>query len=143
MRADYNSNYVHKKRSSFAEKTKQAFGALCRRDNSKNCCRDYWCPTQHGQAIRFYMGLRFPIASQLPNYELNGEVEADESYFGGIRKGKRGRGADKKVVVFGLLKRGGRFLRPSCLTQEPKPCSRSLKRLSLRTALFTPTLSQS
>jgi transposase len=31
----------------------------------------------------------------------------DESYFGGVRKGKRGRGAAGKVPVFGLLKRGG------------------------------------
>jgi transposase len=59
-------------------------------------------------AIRFYMRLRFLIASQLPSYELNGEVEVDESYFGGIRKGKRGRGAAGKVAVFGLLKRGGK-----------------------------------
>ena len=41
---------------------------------------------QPNTAIRFYMRLRFLIASQLPSYELNGEVEADESYFGGIRK---------------------------------------------------------
>ena len=58
--------------------------------------------------IRFCMRLRFLIASQLPSYELNGEVEADESYFGGIRKGKRGRGVAGKVTVFGLLKRGGK-----------------------------------
>lgn len=31
----------------------------------------------------------------------------DESYFGGVRKGKRGRGAAGKVAVFGILKRGG------------------------------------
>ena len=37
-----------------------------------------------------------------------GEIEVDESYFGGRRKGKRGRGAAGKVPVFGLLKRGGR-----------------------------------
>jgi transposase len=36
-----------------------------------------------------------------------GEIEVDESYFGGHRKGKRGRGAAGKVPVFGLLKRGG------------------------------------
>ena len=36
-----------------------------------------------------------------------GEIEVDESYFGGKRKGKRGRGAKAKVPVFGLLKRGG------------------------------------
>jgi len=39
---------------------------------------------------------------------LGGEIEVDESYFGGARKGKRGRGAAGKVPVFGLLKRGGR-----------------------------------
>jgi len=37
-----------------------------------------------------------------------GEIEVDESYFGGHRKGKRGRGAAGKVPVFGILKRGGR-----------------------------------
>jgi transposase len=37
-----------------------------------------------------------------------GEIEVDESYFGGHRKGKRGRGAAGKRPVFGLLKRGGK-----------------------------------
>ena len=36
---------------------------------------------------------------------FEGEIEVDESYFGGTRKGKRGRGAGSKVPVFGLLKR--------------------------------------
>src|SRR5688572_15228129 len=63
---------------------------------------------QANTAIRFFMRLRQLIASQLPSYELSGEVEADESYFGGTRKGKRGRGAGGKVAVFGLLKRGGK-----------------------------------
>ena len=39
---------------------------------------------------------------------FSGEIEVDESYFGGKRKGKRGRGAAGKVPVFGLLKRGGK-----------------------------------
>ena len=39
-----------------------------------------------------------------------GEIEVDESYFGGRRKGKRGRGAAGKVPVFGLLKRGGNLI---------------------------------
>ena len=39
---------------------------------------------------------------------FGGEIEADESYFGGQRKGHRGRGAAGKVPVFGLLKRGGK-----------------------------------
>ena len=32
------------------------------------------------------------------------KIEVDESYFGGARKGNRGRGADGKVSVFGLSK---------------------------------------
>lgn len=63
---------------------------------------------QANTAIKFYQRLRQLIASKLPSYELSGEVEADESYFGGVRKGKRGRGAAGKVAVFGLLKRGGK-----------------------------------
>ncbi len=39
---------------------------------------------------------------------FQGEVEADESYFGGVRKDKRGRGVAGKIAVFGLLKRGGK-----------------------------------
>ena len=39
---------------------------------------------------------------------FDGAVELDESYFGGARKGKRGRGAAGKVAVFGVLKRGGK-----------------------------------
>jgi len=39
---------------------------------------------------------------------LKGEVEIDESYFGGRRKGNRGRGAAGKVPVFGILERKGR-----------------------------------
>src|SRR5436190_15240829 len=39
---------------------------------------------------------------------FDGPMEIDESYFGGRRKGKRGRGAAGKVPVFGILRRGGR-----------------------------------
>jgi len=58
---------------------------------------------------RFYLALRQVIAEEMEKAApLHGEVEVDESYFGGKRKGKRGRGAAGKVPVFGLLKRGGR-----------------------------------
>jgi transposase len=40
--------------------------------------------------------------------KLNGELELDESYFGGKRKGKRGRGAGNKAIVFGILERKGK-----------------------------------
>ena len=39
---------------------------------------------------------------------FEGSVELDESYFGGRHKGKRGRGAAGKVVVFDILKCNGR-----------------------------------
>lgn len=39
---------------------------------------------------------------------FEGEIKVDESYFGGRRKGKRGRGAAGKLPVFGLLKRSGK-----------------------------------
>jgi transposase len=37
---------------------------------------------------------------------LSGEVEMDESYFGGKRKGSRG--AKSKIPVFGILERNGK-----------------------------------
>ena len=41
--------------------------------------------------------------------KLNGELEIDESYFGGKRKGNRGRGANNKTIVFGILERNGKI----------------------------------
>jgi transposase len=50
-----------------------------------------------------------------------GEIEIDESYFGGKRiKGRRGRGASGKIPVFGMLKRNGKVF-----TQIVKNCSAS------------------
>ena len=60
-------------------------------------------------AAYFFHRLREIIAWQLDEASpLAGEVEVDESYFGGKRKGKRGRGAAGKVPVFGILKPGGK-----------------------------------
>ena len=66
---------------------------------------------QPNTAALFYRKLRQLIADRLALVEhevFDGSVELDESYFGGVRKGKRGRGAAGKVIVFGLLKRGGK-----------------------------------
>jgi len=65
---------------------------------------------QPNSAALFYKKIRVMINQHLDQEAakvFEGEVELDESYFGGVRKGKRGRGAAGKVVVFGLLKRGG------------------------------------
>ena len=61
-------------------------------------------------AILYFHKLRETIAARLAEETpfLAGEVEVDESYFGGARKGKRGRGAAGKVPIFGLLERGGK-----------------------------------
>ncbi len=61
-------------------------------------------------AILYYHKLREVIFARLAHEapDFSGEIEVDESYFGGVRKGKRGRGAAGKVPVFGLLKRGGK-----------------------------------
>ncbi|MBN4058190.1 IS1595 family transposase [Mariprofundus ferrooxydans] len=61
-------------------------------------------------SIRFFHKLREKIALKQAqrSEQFSGEVELDESYFGGARKGKRGRGAAGKVAVFGILKRGGK-----------------------------------
>ena len=61
-------------------------------------------------AIRFFHKLRVKIAlkHQDRNEQFSGTVELDESYFDGVRKGKRGRGAAGKVAVFGILKQGGK-----------------------------------
>src|SRR5262245_58864639 len=57
-------------------------------------------------ATLFYQKLREMIAYELEDDSpFEGEIELDESYFGGHRKGNRGRGAAGKIPVFGLLKR--------------------------------------
>ncbi|MBX3302249.1 MAG: IS1595 family transposase [Nitrospira sp.] len=64
---------------------------------------------QANTAALFYHKLRWLIASKMAESEPElGVFECDESYFGGVRKGKRGRGAAGKVCVFGILKRGGK-----------------------------------
>ena len=59
---------------------------------------------------RVYQRLRIALfhTAELEGAKLSGEIELDESYFGGVRKGKRGRGASGKSIVFGLLERDGR-----------------------------------
>jgi len=37
--------------------------------------------------------------------KLSGEIGCDESYFGGRKKGSRGRGSQGKMIVFGMLER--------------------------------------
>ena len=68
-----------------------------------------------------------------------GEVEVDESYFGARRvRGKRGRGASGKTIVFGLLKRDGKVyteIVPDCKKVTLQAIIRG--RVSLETVIHT------
>lgn len=44
------------------------------------------------------------------NNKLSGNLEIDETMFGGKRKGKRGWGAKGKHIVFGIYKRNGKII---------------------------------
>jgi len=62
-------------------------------------------------AAYYFQRLREIIAMELDDQAdeiFHDEIELDESYFGGKRKGKRGRGASEKIPVFGILKRNGK-----------------------------------
>lgn len=58
-----------------------------------------------------YMQFRQEIVAYLTRefQKLSGEIECDESYFGGKRKGIRGRGSQGKMKVFGMLERQGKI----------------------------------
>ena len=61
----------------------------------------------YNTVYRAVQNIRYAIlahAEDAPDL-LDGEIELDESYFGGRRKGNRGRGAAGKVPVFGILER--------------------------------------
>ncbi|WP_318786602.1 IS1595 family transposase [Methanimicrococcus hacksteinii] len=59
---------------------------------------------------RYLMAIRERIAEFCEQESpFQGEIEVDESYFGPRRvKGKRGRGAGSKTIVFGMRKRNGK-----------------------------------
>jgi len=58
---------------------------------------------------RYFMLIRKSIADYQNNTNpvFDGEVELDESYFGGRHKGNVGRSVKSKIPVFGILKRNG------------------------------------
>ena len=65
----------------------------------------------------------------------------DEPYFGAKRiRGRRGHGAGGKTIVFGILKRGGRFI-PGLFPMRPKQrCRRSLEVVSVSGVSLIPTV---
>ncbi len=81
------------------------------------------CGVNRKKAAFYFLRLREIIAYELEAESeamFGGEIEVDESYFGGRRKGKRGRGAAGKTPVFGLLKGVEKFTpRLSQMLQAP------------------------
>jgi len=71
---------------------------------------------------RYLTGIRKRIAEFCERQSpFSGEVEVDESFFGARRiKGKRGRGAFGKTIVFGIFKRNG-----SVFTEIVPDCRRA------------------
>jgi len=81
-----------------------------------------FCTTRHGvpaKELQRQLGVSYPTAFRMAHKireymaaldgepPLTGHVEVDETYVGGKRPGKRGRGAVGKSVVFGILEREG------------------------------------
>lgn len=64
----------------------------------------YKCAWRMGHEIRKHM------ADIDGEDTLSGTIEVDETYIGGKREGKRGRGADGKTIVFGMLERNGKVM---------------------------------
>lgn len=52
--------------------------------------------------------------------QLSGHVEIDETYIGGYRKGEPGRGSSNKMIVMGMLERGGKLMTRLISTTDRK-----------------------
>lgn len=53
--------------------------------------------------------IRYMLEHRNSGNQLRGIVEVDETYVGGKKKGKRGRGSENKTPVFGAVQRRGRL----------------------------------
>lgn len=64
----------------------------------------------HKAVNQIYLKIRVRLAQDCQRQSpFSGTVEVDESYFGARRvRGKRGRGASGKTIVFGIYKRNGK-----------------------------------
>jgi transposase len=76
-----------------------------------------------------FLKIRRRIAEECLRQSLfSGEVEVDESYFGARRvRGKRGRGASGKTIVFGIFKRNG-----SVFTEIVPDCKKATLQVVIR-----------
>ena len=88
---------------------------------------------QRFMAYRRWMA-RLAAAEARP---LAGELECDESYFGGRRRGgRRGRAVGQKVIVFGILERQGRVSTVIVPRADGATLMRAIERHALKGAVF-------
>ena len=74
---------------------------------------------------------------------LFGQIEVDETYIGGRRQGKRGRGASGKTIVMGMVERGGKAVTKvvsSVQAKELLPIIREHIPTATGTVIFTDEL---
>ena len=105
---------LHQKEQIKRSETRPSTGAFCGRHEGP--LRGLLVGVNRNTSAYYFHRLREIIAyylEQEADMVFGGEIEMDESYFGGKREGKRGRGAGAIVPVFGLLTPRGRSARRS------------------------------
>ncbi len=115
-------------RSKISEKKTRQLVELFAHD--VNACQiNKICGLNRNTINRFLQEIRTRILEHCElQSPLKGEIEVDESYFGARRvKGKRGRGAQGKTIVFGIFKRNGKVY-----TEIVPDCSRSTLQAVIR-----------
>lgn len=98
--------------------------------------KDFNC--DYGNIHRKYIQYRKEIFEFLNKefQKLSGEIECDESYFGGRRKGQRGRGSRGKVKVFGMLERHGQIYTTIVDNVKAETLMNEIKHNSLKGSVF-------
>ena len=92
-------------------------------------------------AAFYFHRLRLLIYQNSLHLEMfEGEIEADESYFGGSRKGKRGRGAAGKVGYSGCSSVTVKFIPSLCRILNQQHCSQLFESKLSLIVLFTQIL---
>lgn len=92
-------------------------------------------------AWRMFTQVRKPMAQGSPF--LVGQVEADETYIGGKRSGKRGRGAEGKSIAFGMVERKGKAIvkvTPNVQAKTLEPIIQWFAPVTEATTVFTDEL---
>lgn len=91
----------------------------------------------HKTVNQIYLKIRVRLAQHCQRASpFSGTVEVDESYFGARRvRGKRGRGASGKTIVFGIFKRNGKVY-----TEIVEDCARRTLQAIIRGRVSVDTI---